>query len=278
MQSNREIYFELLKFKNEYLTEYVIKLLLCKYGGYESFTELSLKFDKINKNKELIYQKSKEISSGVPFQYAMNEAYFLGEKYYVDKNVLIPRQETEQLIIEITKKTQDLQSFCPQYICDLCTGSGILAIEMKKRFPNAHVVATDIDEKALKVADKNARDKGKHIIFEKGSIVEPLIGKYRFDILISNPPYIENEATVDKQVLKYEPHIALFSKPGTYFHEIILKNINNLMNEKFLIGFEIGEDQVDKLKSLIDIYLKNINYEFKIDLYNKPRFLLIWKF
>ena len=278
MQSNREIYFELLKYKNEYLTEYVIKLLLCKYDGYESFTELSLKFDEINKNKELIWKKSKEILSGVPFQYVMNEAYFLDDKYYVDENVLIPRQETEQLIIEITKKTQDLQSFFPQYICDLCTGSGILAIEMKKRFPNAHVVATDIDEKALKVADKNARDKGKHIIFEKGSIVEPLIGKYRFDILISNPPYIEKEATVDKQVLKYEPHIALFSKPGTYFYEIILKNINDLMNEKFLIGFEIGEDQVDKLKSLIDIYLKNINYEFKIDLYNKPRFLLIWKF
>ena len=278
MQSNRDIYFELLKNKNKYLTEYVIKLLLCKYGGYNNFTDLSLNFDEINNNSELIYQKSKEIISGVPFQYVMNEAYFLNDNYYVDENVLIPRQETEQLIVEITKKIQDLQSFCPEYICDLCTGSGVLAIEIKKRFPLAHVVATDVNEKVLNIARKNAKNKEKHITFEQGSIVEPLIGKYRFDVLISNPPYIEDEIGVDQQVIKYEPHIALFAKPGTYFYEIIFKNVNNIMKDKFLLGFEIGEDQVEKLKSLIDIYLKNVSYEFKIDLYNKPRFLLIWNF
>lgn len=277
MLSNREIYFQLINKHNKYLTDYVIKLLLCEISGYESFTELSINFDENNKSYDEIIAKSKRIELGEPYQYVLNKAYFLNEPYYVDKNVLIPRQETEQLIIEIVKKIEVLQSFYPKTICDICTGSGILAIELKKRYPESDVIGTDIDENALKVANKNAKDKGIHIEFRDGDLLDPIIGDKRFDLIVCNPPYIEDRTTIDKQVFEYEPHLALLAKPGTYFYEQILKNLLDITNERFLIGFEIGEDQELELTEMIHKYLKNINFEFKIDLYGKTRFLLLWK-
>ena len=277
MSTNREIYFALKSKNNKYLTDFVIKLLLCDSCEYSDFTELALRFDDENSNEQNLLDKSKRIESGEPYQYVMNKAFFLNKSYYVNKNVLIPRQETEQLIIEIDKKIQELQGFCPKCICDCCTGSGVLAIEMKDRYPNSIVYATDIDEKAISVAKTNVKDKEKNIVFLNGDLLSPLKDKNKLDVLICNPPYIENKAEIDEQVYKFEPHIALLAKPGTKYYERMFKDLDEYMSKKYIAGFEIGEDQVDQLTILVNKYLKNIQYEFKIDMYNKPRFLIVWK-
>ena len=277
MPTNRELFFELKTKRNKYLTDYIIKLLLCNSFNYRDFTELLLNFDKTNSDCNSFYEKAKRIESGEPYQYVMKEAYFLNDKYYVDENVLIPRQETEQLIIEIDKKIKELQGFCPKTMCDICTGSGILAIEMKKRYPDSSIYATDISNNALKVANKNSKEKGLNIVFKQGDLLEPLLIYGKFDVLLCNPPYIEQEDEIDPQVLQYEPREALIAKPGTIYFQKIFEKMLTLMNDKFIAGFEIGENQKEELTRLVNIYFKNVKFTFKIDMYNKNRFLLIWK-
>lgn len=276
MKTNREIYFNLFNEHNIHLNDTVIRSILCKVNNFNNFTELAINFENNCQNINQLNAYVEDIRKGKPYQYVLNEAYFLGESFFVDERVLIPRQETEQLVIETVHKLAELSFGSKIKVCDLCCGSGIIGISLKKKIPNASVICSDIDMGALEVTKINCEKHNVEILICNGDLLEPLKRHKPIDVIVCNPPYIDKIEEIDSQVLKYEPHKALISIPGTSFYEKIIKDSLSLLNKKWLLAFEIGANQKDDLIKIINKYIPNINYEFKIDIYGKERFLFLW--
>ena len=271
----RDKYLELLKIKNQYINNTVIKTLLMDDGGYKDFTDLIIHFHDEIKNEKRVEDNLKRIMDGEPMQYVLGYAYFVNSNYIVTSDVLIPRQETEQLAVAcLVKITREFKNKKDLVIADIGTGSGILAIYLKECFPEAHVIATDISEKALQIAKINAEKHKVDIDFRLGDMLEPINEK--LDVIVSNPPYIESEETVSEQTLKYEPHLALFASPKTKYYREILFNLQK-MKDEFFIAFEIGEDMEKELTDLLEDEFHGLGYSFDQDIYGKTRFLYILK-
>ena len=278
MPSNREIYFELLKKNNEYLNKSAIVTLLMDASGFTDRMAFYNHFNDEIKNLAKLQQNAEKVENGEPLQYVLGYAYFLGDQYKVNPDVLIPRQETEQLVIETTLYIKKLFNGEEDFVLgDVCTGSGCIAAAMKKQFKGCKVYASDISKAALKVAKENIKDLDIELL--EGNILDPFIKKgIRLDVLMCNPPYIDKVETIDKQVYKYEPHLALLANPSTKFYEEIFKKIPEVMNEKhFLATFEIGEDMDEALTDLVEKYFQEVRYKIGKDMYGKSRFLYIIK-
>lgn len=273
MPSFREIYFELKK-ENENFTDEVIFSLLEDISGLKR-TDIIINFDSQINNVDKYNKLKIRLLNGEPYQYALGYTYFLGNKFYVNENVLIPRQETEQLVLEIEGFLIKNPFFSHNNILDICSGSGVIGISLSKRL-NVSVDLSDISDKANEVAKQNSILNKTNVNIYLSDMFNDLPEK-KYDIIVSNPPYIKSEETVDKATLKYEPHLALFASPQTYFYEDIFKNKDRFLNFSFLLAFEIDEDMEDSLKVLISKYFEKVDYIFKKDLYNKTRFLFIWK-
>lgn len=273
MPSFREIYFELKK-ENENFTDEVIFSLLEDISGLKR-TDIIINFDSQINNVDKYNKLKIRLLNGEPYQYALGYTYFLGNKFYVNENVLIPRQETEQLVLEIEGFLIKNPFFSHNNILDICSGSGVIGISLSKRL-NVSVDLSDISDKANEVAKQNSILNKTNVNIYLSDMFNDLPEK-KYDIIVSNPPYIKSEETVDKATLKYEPHLALFASPQTYFYEDIFKNKDRFLNSSFLLAFEIDEDMEDSLKELISKYFEKVDYIFKKDLYNKTRFLFIWK-
>ena len=207
---------------------------------------------------------------GIPIQYINNKAYFMGLEFYVDENVLIPRCDTEILveeIIKIIKKDSLLK------ILDLCTGSGAIAISLKKYLNNIEIMASDISDKALMVARKNASKIGVDVKFIESDLFNNINGK--FDLIVSNPPYIKKSVipSLDKQV-RNEPILALDGgKDGLNFYRKISYDAKKFLNNNGYLCFEIGYDQ---RKDVEDILLQNgyINIYSKKDYGGNDRIII----
>lgn len=275
MPTNREVYFQLLKQNNKYLNKSVIISLLADANDFDDRMVLYSNFDKEVKDIEHLFINVDLVKQGVPFQYVLGYSFFLGHKINVNKNVLIPRQETEQLTVDTLVYLKKV--FKPEdkpVIADVCTGSGAIASAIESEFPSAKIYATDISKEALSVAKTNI----KSVQLLEGNLLKPLIEKQvKLDVLICNPPYIENENNIDKQVWEHEPHLALLAKPATYCYEEIFKDANKVMNEHYLMAFEIEEDMEKPLIKLMNKYLDGCTYRFHKDIYDKMRFLYIIK-
>lgn len=274
----REKYFELQKLENKYLNNTAIKSLLVDNGGFKDFFELIRHFDEQLKDENKLNSQIEKLTSGEPLQYVLGYAYFVNSNYIVSLDVLIPRQETEQLAVGVLSMIVKIFGKEPRIkIVDIGTGSGILGIYLKEYFPNSEVICTDISSKALEIAEENAKLHHVEIDFRQGDILEPIANENNIDVIVSNPPYIRSKDTVDPQTLKYEPHLALFAEPVTKFYEEILTSIDKqLVNDKkFLIAFEIGEDMEEELTKLVEEKYPGIMYRFDKDIYNKTRFLYI---
>ena len=274
MPTNREIYFQLLKENNKYLSKSVIVSLLADANDFDDRMTLYKDFDKEVKNIDRVFANAERVKNGEPYQYVLGYSYFLGQKILLDENVLIPRQETEQLTVDTLVYLKDKLLDSDAVIADVCTGSGAIASVIEKEMPRASIFATDISEKALEIAAKNV-NRTKLLL---GNLVDPLIERnIKLDVLICNPPYIENEERIDEQVWKHEPHLALLANPGTKCYEEIFSKHKQLMKEHFLMAFEIEDDMEEKLTSLINKYIDKCEYRFDKDIYNKTRFLYIIK-
>ena len=216
-----------------------------------SFSEQMFKENE-NKYFSLI---EKHIKEDVPLSHLVGFEYFYDRKYKVTKDVLSPRMETEELIYKVIEyvKASSKNNF---KILDLCTGSGIIAITLKKELSqfSIDVVASDISEEAIKVSKENAQSHDATIKFIQSDIFDNIADK--FDIIVSNPPYIDrkDEVTMQDNVLKYDPHLALFAEEeGMYFYRKIIEQANDYLNENGVIFFEIGYDQKDKIIKLADL-------------------------
>lgn len=279
MPTNREIYFSLIKESNPYLTRLVIKAILNEVNGFFDDTTLYKNFDVDCQNLDKLTSYINRIKGGEPYQYVLGYANFIDWNFYVNDDVLIPRQETEELVISTRLMIESIFGKESSIeIADVGTGSGCIAISMKRFFKSASIDAFDISEDALKVAKKNAKSLGQDISFFQGDWIEPILrsGK-KYDVLISNPPYIKDHTTVDKQVLEHEPHLALFAEPTTKYYELIFKNAHKIMKERSIMAFEIGEDMERALIECIGDYFTYTNITFRVskDMYKKTRFLYI---
>ena len=275
----REKYFELEKKKNKYLNLNAIKLLLEDDGGFSDFFNLLKHFDEEIRDEEKLNKNINRVNSGEPLQYVLGYAYFVNSNYKVNKDVLIPRQETEELAVGTLKMIIKMFGKEPNIkIVDIGTGSGILGIYLKEYFAKSTVICTDISENSLKIAKENSELHKVKVDLRQGDMLDPIKGENDISVIISNPPYILNEKTVDPQTLMYEPHLALFASPVEKYYQEILKAIDlNLMSDRFLMAFEIGEDMEEVLTHLLEDKYKGIMYKFEKDIYGKTRFLYIVK-
>ena len=208
-----------------------------------------------------------------PVQYIIGYVDFYGLKINVNEFTLIPRYETEYLI-ELTLKEIKKMNLANPKILDLCTGSGAIGLTLKSLLPSSEVTLSDISKDALMVANKNKNELNLDVNIIESDLFKNIPGK--FDVIISNPPYVMTNETLPKDVL-YEPHLALYSGPKGIDHiEEIFKNIKSHLNNKYLIALEINEKSEPDITNLIKTYFeKNINYKFMKDLAGKTRYLFI---
>ena len=215
----------------------------------------------------------KLLESGVPVQYIVGNVDFYGYNFLVNKSVLIPRFETEELVqytIQYIRKYFDDSV----RIVDLGCGSGAICVSLSCEL-GLSVDAVDISSDALDVAKKNSFRNNASVNFYLGNMLDPLDGKY--DVIISNPPYISYDEEIDLIVRNNEPHIALYaSDDGLYFYDYILKNCSGYLNDRFLIAFEIGCTQGDRVKDLAYRYLGDVSVIVLKDLSLRDRFVFIF--
>lgn len=191
----------------------------------------------------------KRLEAGEPVQYIIGDVAFFDTILEVNKNVLIPRPETEELVEKSLKLIRRYYPTQEIKVLDIGTGSGCIAITLKKHLASALVTACDISTEALKVASKNAKNNNTSVNFIKSDIFSNIQDK--FDIIISNPPYIKYDEEIMDIVKNNEPHLALYAKNnGLYFYQEILSNAHNYLSEKNIIIFEIGETQADDITKI----------------------------
>ena len=212
------------------------------------------------------------LESGIPVQYIVGNVDFYGYNFRVNKSVLIPRFETEELVDRTIKYVQKYFDNSVK-IVDLGCGSGCISICLSKEL-GVSVDAVDISPDALEVARDNCRLNGASVNFYLGDMLKPLSGKY--DVIISNPPYISRDEEIDDIVRNNEPDLALFAdNDGLYFYEEILKNCGNYLNDRFLIAFEIGCTQGERIRDFALKYLGDVDVSIEKDLSLRDRFVFI---
>ena len=213
-----------------------------------------------------------KLTNGVPLQHITHRQEFMKMDFFVDENVLIPRPDTEILVEEVIKIAQKYNS--PR-ILDLCTGSGAIAISLKKFVPNADITAVDISEKALEIAQKNAKKLETKINFLKSDLFDKLDNK-KFDIIVSNPPYIrKDEIKKLSEEVQKEPKIALDGgEDGLDFYRIITEQAINYLKTGSFLCFEIGYNQKNDVIKIIEDDQNYKNTYCKKDLYGNDRIII----
>ena len=230
-------------------------------------------------NKEIDKQQQwqyfvniEKLTRGVPLQHITHRQEFMKMDFFVDENVLIPRSDTEILVEEVIKIAQKYNS--PR-ILDLCTGSGAIAISLKKFVPNADITAVDISEKALEIAKKNAEKLEAKINFVKSDLFDKLDNR-KFDIIVSNPPYIrKDEIKKLSEEVQKEPQIALDGgEDGLDFYRIITEQAINYLKTGSFLCFEIGYNQKNDVIKIIEDDQNYKNTYCKKDLYGNDRIII----
>lgn len=230
-------------------------------------------------NKEIDKQQQwqyfvniEKLTKGIPLQHITHRQEFMKMDFLVDENVLIPRSDTEILVEEVIKIAQKYNS--PR-ILDLCTGSGAIAISLKKFVPNADITAVDISEKALEIAQKNAEKLEAKINFVKSDLFDKLDNK-KFDIIVSNPPYIrKDEIKKLSEEVQKEPKIALDGgEDGLDFYRIIAEQAINYLKTGSFLCFEIGYNQKNDVIKIIEDEQNYKNTYCKKDLYGNDRIII----
>lgn len=278
------IYKKYLKlFQENNISDMSLKILLCDFYKIDSITSFIMNFaedypELTRKQKKILHR----VLHGYPVQYALNKADFHNLEFYVNKHTLIPRPETEELVIYTIKKVREIFDAKEKldYV-DLGCGSGniLISIEKNAGFTWNSITGVDISFFTLNATRKNKKYLGSAANLVRKDMISFLKNtKQKFNILTSNPPYISKIQDVDESVKKYEPKRALFINPSYYYYEEIIKLLPKVMADKFVASFEIGYD----LKEILVDILKRthfnikIKYEFIKDIYGNDRILLIY--
>ena len=227
--------------------------------------------------KEFLYGADRYITKNIPVQHILGYEYFYGHKFIVNKDVLIPRYETEELVANVLMYYDEVFEDKDVKVLDIGTGSGCLGITLDIEEVHMDVTATDISDEALSTAKQNNKNLKGKVNFLQGDLFEPIKDR-TFDIIVSNPPYIPEGEYVENLVVDNEPDIALFGgEDGLYFYRLILEQAPNFVNDKFIIAFEHAFDKAKELKKIIMKYFTDVDIIQKKDMQGKDRMTFIIK-
>ena len=267
-------YVKLLEEKNFKDAKSDILLLIYEIFDFDFSKWTMYKYDEIEDISKLdtLNEYVKKRLGHMPIQYILNKAYFCGLPLYVNENVLIPRFDTEVLVEEVLKISKKDKS---KRILDICTGSGAIAIALKKLGGFERVDALDISDEALEVAKRNANELSLDINFLKSDMFSSLTCENKYDIIVSNPPYIQSDVvdTLESEVKDFEPRLALDGDAdGMKFYKIIAENYENYLADNGVLALEIGYDEADDIRALFE----GKNVVIKKDLANLDRVAIIY--
>lgn len=216
------------------------------------------------------------VKTGIPVQHLIGKEEFYSREFFVNKDVLIPRPETEELVLTVLERVKSKAR--PLKLIDIGTGSGIIAITCKLEDPTLTVTAADISSAALSVAKKNAEKLEAEISFVQSDFLTEWLGSGEtFDVIISNPPYIpwQDEATLSDTVKNFDPHLALFADDnGLYAYQQIIKQAKKVLSTCGLLAFEIGYQQGEQVKMLIKQTFPESTVEIRKDINGRDRIVL----
>ena len=264
------------KLNNPDVDEIAVRILLCHNNGLKSMSGFYMHKDENIKDFPAFLKQFDEFLAGKPIQYILKETEFLGLNFYVDERVLIPRQETEEVVTQAYLRA--LQKYGDHVInvADICCGSGVMGISLAKRLKVRYLFMSDISQDAIDVARKNAANLDVIGNFFVGNACDELVkAGAKVDLLVANPPYILDREEVDESVLKHEPHLALFADEKLSVYKDIFKALPKLKNKELLCVFEIGYDIKEKLTKLIKETLTDVTFGFVKDINGKERILIL---
>ncbi|WJY26519.1 peptide chain release factor N(5)-glutamine methyltransferase [Sporosarcina trichiuri] len=218
---------------------------------------------------------SANLLTGRPIQHIIGEEWFYGRPFIVSEDVLIPRPETEELVLNALERTTKLFGDVPVKAADIGTGSGAIAVTFKLEHPQAAVTATDISSPALRIAMQNAEKNGASIDVRLGNLAEPLAGE-TWDVILSNPPYISetDAAGMSRTVTDFEPHSALFAEEGGLaLYRELAWTLPAVLGPKALIGLEIGHLQGPAVRDLFQETFPAAQVDIVKDINGKDRMI-----
>ena len=268
---------ELIVYGKKYTSSTHAKMLLATFLEVNPLELLTILDKVIDESIVNLYKESlKALSENRPIQYVIGSVNFYGLKFKVTENVLIPRFETEELVENI-KNYLEKKNITNPKILDLGCGSGVIGLTLKNFFKDADVTLVDISEEALEVARDNAKSLDLDINFIKSDWFQN-VALDKYDVIVSNPPYIKTDEEIEEIVRDNEPHLALYGGlDGLDCYRSILKDINNYLKDDYLIAFEIGYLEGEELKLLVENTIPNSKVTIKKDLSNKDRMLFVEK-
>lgn len=251
------------------------KMLLSSYLDVNPLEILTILDKEVDSDIEKLYKSSLEaLKENKPIQYVIGNVNFYGLKFIVNKNVLIPRFETEELVEQVVEYTKDLNKDKIK-ILDLGCGSGAIGLTLKSILKDSEVTLTDISKEALEVAKLNANNLNLDVTFIESDWFSN-VKLEQYDIIVSNPPYIRTDEEIEEIVKNNEPSLALYGGvDGLDCYRKILANIKPYLNNKFLMAFEIGESQKEEIYDIVNKYLKDIEITCKKDLYGRNRMIFV---
>lgn len=252
------------KLQSIYDSQEAESIALLVFAHYLNLDRLKIQLNRDSiledEKQQLLETVLERLLSHEPVQYILGETEFYGLKFKVNPSVLIPRRETEELLDLIIKENQN----SGLKILDICTGSGCIPIALQKNLENAELIGIDISEEALKTAKENAEINNSEVKFLQADALNifELPGE-KFDIIISNPPYVtvSEKVLMNQNVLNYEPHLALFVEDSDplIFYKKIIEYAKDHLSEKGKIYFEINETYGDEIqKNLLDEEFKEV--------------------
>lgn len=268
---------ELIVLGKKYTSSTHAKMLLATFLEVNPLELLTI-LDKVVDDSIInLYKESlKALNENIPIQYVIGHVNFYGLKFKVNENVLIPRFETEELVENI-KNYLEKKNITNPKILDLGCGSGVIGLILKSFFKDADITLTDISDEALQVARENASNLNLDVNFIKSDWFSNVkVDKY--DVIVSNPPYIKTDEEIEEIVKNNEPALALYGGvDGLDCYRKILKDINKYLKDDYLIAFEIGYLEGRDLKELIKDTIPNSKVTIKKDLSDKDRMLFVEK-
>lgn len=251
------------------------KMLLSSYLDVNPLELLTILDKEVDSDIEKLYKSSLEaLKENKPIQYVIGNVNFYGLMFIVNKNVLIPRFETEEIVEQVVEYAKSLNKDKIK-ILDLGCGSGAIGLTLKSILKDSEVTLVDISKEALEVARLNANNLNLDVTFiESDWFSNVKLEKY--DIIVSNPPYIRTDEEIEEIVKNNEPSLALYGGiDGLDCYRKILANVKPYLNDKFLIAFEIGESQKEEIYDIVNKYLKDVEIICKKDLYGRNRMIFV---
>jgi release factor glutamine methyltransferase len=277
-------YKEILKLNEKYASDNdkeptAIKRLIMHHAGLKATAYYQNQDEEMPKEMYQTFLKDVDayVKKNTPVQHLIGHEYFYGYCFQVNPDVLIPRYETEELVTNVLDYMDSFFENKALSVADIGTGSGCIAISLKKERPTLQVYATDISPKALKVATENAKSLDTEIIFKEGDLTEPF-RSLQFDVIVSNPPYLKTDEEIASIVKDHEPHVALYGgDDGLKYYRRLFEEAPAILKSRYFIALEHGYDSAKAIRKLAKKLLPGTEIIQKKDMEGKDRMTFIVK-